>query len=248
MTTKALIVPNWNRYEKADGKKCRTMQWVAVPIAHDGLGYIEIMSHPDGIRMIGGWLLVLQVAARCPVRGLLVSDSGRVLRAREIALKTRAQESDISSSIVALVANGWLQEIEAEEAIRMVSARRPDSIRTTGQDRTGTGQDITGQGQGAGAPPPPTPPGTELLAAALKACHAAGGKPNEREALGEWIALLTNEVRCRDDDECAQAATYLIKAAKRDGITARYARQVEDRIEAARCHIKAERREKNKVA
>jgi len=240
--TKALMVPNWHRYEKADGKKCRTMQWVAVPIAHDGMGYIEIMSHPDGIRMIGGWLLILQTAARCPVRGLLVSDSGRLLLAREIALKTRASEADISACITALLANGWLVEIESEEAIRMVSGRHPDAIRTTGQDRTS--QDKTGQGQGAGAPPPP---GTELLIAALKACHAAGAKPSEREALEEWLALLTNEVRCRDDAEAALAATYLIKAAKRDGISARYARQVGERIEACRCHLAANRRQ-SKVA
>lgn len=242
MTTKALMVPNWSRYEPSDAKKCRVMQWVAVPIAHDGLGYIEIMAHPDGIRMIGGWLLILQTAARCPVRGLLVSDSGRVLRGREIALKTRAQEADINACIELLLANGWLVEIDEGEAVRMLSGSRSDVIRTTGQDRTG--QDKTGE-DSAGAH---TPTGCKFLQTTLKAAGAAGGTPREREALDEWIALTTNEVECRDDMEASEAARWMIRQAKKDGVTARYARQVQDRVESCRCHMEAYRRGKAKVA
>lgn len=146
---KALQVANWKRFEPSDSRKCKNMQWVAVPINHNGLGYLEVMSHPDGIRMIGGWLLILQVAAQCPKRGLLVADSGRILGAREIALKTRAQEKDIRACVTLLLANGWLEEIE-------MSGQHPDGIRTasglqyiTVQDRGGDPDDT---------PPPPAPP------------------------------------------------------------------------------------------
>ena len=146
---KALQVTNWSRFEPSDSRKCKSMQWVAVPINHSGLGYLEVMSHPDGIRMIGGWLLILQVAAQCPKRGLLVADSGRILGAREIALKTRAQEKDVRACIALLLSNGWLEEVEA-------SGQHPDNIRTT----SGL-QDITGQDRGEhpeDTPPPPASP------------------------------------------------------------------------------------------
>jgi hypothetical protein len=144
----ALQVANWSRFEPSDSRKCKSMQWVAVPINHNGLGYLEVMSHPDGIRMIGGWLLILQVAAQCPKRGLLVADSGRILGAHEIALKTRAQEKDIKSCIALLLENGWLEEVES-------SGQHPDNIRTTSglQDRT-----VQDRGGHPEAPPAPASP------------------------------------------------------------------------------------------
>lgn len=143
---KALRVTKWEKFEKSDSKKCVTMSWVSVPINHSGLGYLEIMSHPDGIRMIGGWLLILQIAAQCPTRGLLVADSGRLIGAREIALKTRAQEKDISDCITLLLQNGWLEEVE-------VSGQHPDSIRTPSGLQYSTVQNKTGETRERATPP-----------------------------------------------------------------------------------------------
>lgn len=134
----AYRIKDWGRYMPADARKCTVMQWVAVPINHDGMGYIEIMARPDGVRIVGGWLLILQVAARCPERGLLVSDGGRILRAREIALKTRAQEQDISAALSACLEQGWIEEVE-------VSGCRPDAVQTTSRLQDRTEQDITEQ-------------------------------------------------------------------------------------------------------
>jgi len=146
---KALRISNWSLFEKSDSGKCKTMAWVAVPTNHDGLGYLELMSHPDGIRMIGGWLLILQVASKCPTRGLLVADSGRILGAREIALKTRSNEADIKACIATLLENGWLEEVDSSgqhpDTIRTASGHHPDY--KTRQDRTEqdkTEQDNTG--------------------------------------------------------------------------------------------------------
>lgn len=149
----AYRIKDWHRYMPADAKKCSVMQWVAVPINHDGMGYIEIMARPDGVRIVGGWLLILQVAARCPERGLLVSDGGRILRAREIALKTRSSEADISATIETCLENGWIEEVE-------VSGSHPEAIRKPSGLHYITEQDITGhdkkEGE-AGKPATPEP-------------------------------------------------------------------------------------------
>lgn len=152
MTT-AYRIKDWHRYMPADAKKCSVMQWVAIPINHDGMGYIEIMARPDGVRIVGGWLLILQVAARCPERGLLVSDGGRVLRAREIALKTRSSEDDISAALAACLEQEWIEEVE-------VSGCRPDAVRMPSRLQDRTGQDITEQDKTereAGKPATPEP-------------------------------------------------------------------------------------------
>jgi hypothetical protein len=214
---KALRVPNWSRYMPADAKKCTVMQWVAVPIAHDGLGYIELMAHPDGIRMIGGWLLILQTAARCPVRGLLVSDSGRILRAREIALKTRAQESDITACIETLLDNGWLEEIDGDEAIRIASGQHPDGIRTTGQDRTGENR------RGEDAHPSPGKPANarEALVKHLRKL----GLPATPETTQEWADLCSGRASCTSAANGLSFITWAVDRAKADGVNLQYPRQ-----------------------
>lgn len=139
---KAIQIANWSRYEKSDSKKCTTMQWVAVPINHNGLSYLELMSHPEGIRTIGGWLLILQLAAQCPKRGLLVADSGRIFGAREIALKTRCNTDDISSCIAVLLEIGWLEMVES-------SGYLPDTVRTVSRPQDKTIQDKTSRAAAA---------------------------------------------------------------------------------------------------
>lgn len=133
---KVYRIAKWTDYEKSDSKKCVTMSWVAVPINHTGLSFLEIMSRPDGLRMVGGWLLILQIAAQCPERGLLVSDSGRIIGAKEIALKTRANESDIKDCIATLLEFGWIEEVE-------VSGQHPDAIRTPSRLQNRTEQNNT---------------------------------------------------------------------------------------------------------
>lgn len=133
---KAIQISNWDRFEKSDNRKCTTMKWVGVPIDHNGLGYLEIMSHPEGVGIIGGWLLILQLAAQCPKRGLLVADSGRIFGAREIALKTRAPEKHISVCIAMLLEIGWIEEVD-------VSGKYPETIPTVSRPQDRTVQDKT---------------------------------------------------------------------------------------------------------
>ena len=142
---KALRITGWERYAPTDAKKCKVMQWVAVPINHEGLGYIEMITRPDGLRTIGGWLLILQVAARCPVRGTLVADSGRILGPREIALKTRTNEGDISACIATLLEARWMEEFD-------LSGQHPDAIRTASGLQDRTVHDITGHNKIQDAP------------------------------------------------------------------------------------------------
>lgn len=190
----AYRICNWSRYEKADSKKCTTMQWVAIPIAHDGMGYIEIMARPDGVRIVGGWLLILQIAARCPTRGLLVTDSGRVLGAREIALKARAQVDDIKTALEVCCEQGWIEEVE-------VSGSRPDAIPTPSRLQDRTRQDKTVQS--AAAPPPAREDAADALG--MDQMQAA---PKARVPKDDWLHWRQTHTRIfigRSDEDGSAA-------------------------------------------
>lgn len=214
----AYRIANWTRYMPADARKCTVMQWVAVPIAHDGMGYIEIMAHPDGIRIVGGWLLILQTAARCPERGLLVSDGGRILRAREIALKTRAREEDIKLALEECCRQNWIEEVE-------VSGQYPDDIRTPSrlQDRTEqnkTRQDKAPRRHVADAPPSLSEvvafvaeidgliPAEEFLDANARDGWMYGRGKGKGKPVMDWMAHYRQWNRRRLADQDAAAPAY----------------------------------------
>lgn len=133
---KAIRVANWERFEKSDHKKCSVMHWIATPNSHDGIGFLTLLTLPDGLRKYGGWHLILQIASKCPTRGLLVSDSGRCIGAKEIALKTRSNEKDISDSIAACLSIGWLEHLE-------VSGNSPEDSGNSPED-SGDPQEFSG--------------------------------------------------------------------------------------------------------
>lgn len=129
-------IVGWARYQHADSKRYASgMPWVKCPTSHTGLGYLEIMDHADGMAHFGAWVLILQVAAKCPPGGILVTDSGKPILARELALKTRGNADIFSSAIDRLVTVGWLEwtEVTADSKLT-ASGQQADSTRTSRQE------------------------------------------------------------------------------------------------------------------
>lgn len=113
---KALAVTCWNtRYENNRTRDMKSMQWVPVPNKHDGMGYTELMDHDDAMSHMGAWLLILQVASKCPQRGLLIDDRGREITSRSLARMTRGESTVFDAAIPRLVDIGWLTWVDIEE-------------------------------------------------------------------------------------------------------------------------------------
>ena len=111
--TQALCISGWSRYMHADCKRSASMPWVKCPTSHSGLAYLELMDHPNGMAHFAAWILILQVAAKNPTAdGMLITDSGRILGARELALKTKGNRDFFDEAIKRLLAIGWLEEVE----------------------------------------------------------------------------------------------------------------------------------------
>jgi hypothetical protein len=82
-------VKNWDEvFEKSQMRKAKTHHWVAMPIKHDGAGFRRVSIQPNACELFCAWCLIVQVAAKCPCRGVLASDSGEGLDADDLAIKT----------------------------------------------------------------------------------------------------------------------------------------------------------------
>ena len=75
-------------FVKADMRKSRRWQWVAVPVKHDSRGYCRLAAHPRAPEIYCAFQLILQVSCRMPEPGVLANEDGP-LDATDLAMMTR---------------------------------------------------------------------------------------------------------------------------------------------------------------
>lgn len=97
-------------YECSQSRKEQRNRWVAIPNKHDGRGFNRIALHKKSVELFAAWILIVQVASKMPVRGVL-SDKDGPLTAEDIALKTRFPSHifELALSYLILPEIGWMR-------------------------------------------------------------------------------------------------------------------------------------------
>lgn len=93
------------------------MAWVPIPIRQDGDGYTLLMDMPNGAALFGAWIAILQVAARCDVRGTLLRDIGKPHNSDSLSRVTRIPKKLVDEALIFFSSNDvkWLEIIALEE-------------------------------------------------------------------------------------------------------------------------------------
>jgi hypothetical protein len=110
-------VTGWDKiYENNRTRMLKDLMWIPVPNCHDGQGYCILMEDPAGTELLGAWLLILQVASKCPTRGTLARKDGKPHTAATIARQTRSRPEVIQAALDKLTDPeiGWLQVVDSE--------------------------------------------------------------------------------------------------------------------------------------
>ncbi len=131
-----LSIRNWQKhFEKSDLKKCRSTKWIPLPNRWDGKGFRRIMRLKDGESIFCAWVLMVQIASRCPKRGVLVDDDGPLTPA-DLSDKTGCKEKTFERAIEVLSSKeiAWISiDYSTENAGNFRDS--PEKIGL--QDRTG---------------------------------------------------------------------------------------------------------------
>lgn len=161
-----LRVRDWTlHFEHGDMKKVHRMSWVKLPTKQEGDGYRTLIAHERGWAHFGVWNAVLQLAAKCPVRGTLIRDLGYALVPHDPASISRIIGADpalVAEAIPRLLETGWLEEVPVEAA----DLPKPSAVLPKSSDDVGRKDVLQLQGQGQGerqgtpSSPPPSPPAT----------------------------------------------------------------------------------------
>lgn len=187
--TAVYSIRDWTKhFEVAQSNKVKgPLSWVALPTKHDGKGFRRIMRRNDAGDLFAAWILLVEVAAKMPDRGVLADDDGP-LSADCLCDKTGFSASKFQTALKFLSSQeiGWLLVADWEHA----SSTLPPQDRT-GQDRTL--QDKTGQnticGETGSPSSPPVPNGEPAVLT-----FPCDGKPNAwlltESQLAEWRSLF----------------------------------------------------------
>jgi hypothetical protein len=108
---KTYRIKDWNlHFEKAQTRKCQEMKWVAIPNKHDGKSYGRLTHVENWLEVFAVWILLLEVASKCPVRGVLADNDGP-LGDKDLEFKTRCPAASFKRSVSILQDVGWIEVI-----------------------------------------------------------------------------------------------------------------------------------------
>lgn len=176
-------IRNWEAlFETSETRKLDSLRWVATPNAHDGLGYVVLITAPDGPALFGCWNAILQLASRGDKasRGRLERD-GRALTPEDVALLIRMPVELVERTLEMCASDriGWLQLVNHEQAelplgnpaALVANPGRPGSAPATPARMEGKGMErIEGREEKEAAPiaaPKALPTSTEPLPAQI---------------------------------------------------------------------------------
>lgn len=130
-------IRNWDRhFETSQSRKCATLSWVALPNKHDGKSFRRLIRMANGPALYGAWVLIVQVASKCPTRGIL-SDADGPLTAEDIAVKTDTSTGLIAEALEVLSSDGigWIgttSDAEATPSLPADSQHATSALPATG--------------------------------------------------------------------------------------------------------------------
>lgn len=103
-------IKDWDKhFENSESRKVKSLTWVRVTNKHDGKGYRRLVANSKSIQVFCAWNLIIQVASKMPVRGVLCDDDGP-LTTSDLAFKTGFPEHIFSEAFKVLSEPviGWL--------------------------------------------------------------------------------------------------------------------------------------------
>ena len=120
-------INDWdNLFENCASRKLKVLGWVPIPNGHDSVAFSRLMNRKDGAEIFAAWILLIQLASKCHIRGTLQSTDGRPYDAEEMAIKTRAPERIFVKALPYLCSSGWISSEPPLGKSADASAESPD--------------------------------------------------------------------------------------------------------------------------
>lgn len=124
--TVAYRIKDWNvHFENNRTRELKRLEWVPIPTKHDSDGFTQLMSHPNGTAHYGAWVLIVEVAAKCKVRGTLsrygagfshdAAGGVKAYDSESLSRVCRGSAEVFAEVLPRLLEIGWLETVNIED-------------------------------------------------------------------------------------------------------------------------------------
>jgi hypothetical protein len=159
-------IKDWKKqYENHRTRELMQMNWVPIPNKMDGIGYTELVEHPNGAAHFGAWIAIVEIASRQDPRGTLptVRGSTSIALSRLSRFPVTLFEEVLPRLLSPEI--GWIEEIAATstEDTAQSRAEEAQSRADIAEGRAKTalyrteGKGMEGNGTEGNAPREPVP-------------------------------------------------------------------------------------------
>jgi hypothetical protein len=159
------VIKNWDStFENSRSREIKTCSYVCVPNKQHGMGFLHIITQPDGPAIIGAWYLILEACSmqHAPRWGYLTDTGtaeGRQWDGRTLALRFRRSEEEFNRALEVLCSQevGWMENTERQNVGR-TSAEQSHILPSEGKGIEGKGIEGKGTSSVGSSVEQPTPP------------------------------------------------------------------------------------------
>jgi hypothetical protein len=111
---KAYAIKDWRTRFLPPGYKVKKgpLVFVGIPTKHDSCGYRRLVAESNGAALYGAWVVLVAVAGKCPVKGVLATD--RPLTPSDLAVRTGLPETVFTELLERASRDdiGWVEEVD----------------------------------------------------------------------------------------------------------------------------------------
>ena len=125
-TNVAYAIKRWSsRFENAQSRRTKDLNHSLTPHELNSTHLEHLMGQEGGVIALAVWHILIQLATRCPQRGLLVNEEGPLTEAA-IAKACHLPESQVSRALDLLTSDaiGWLDIVECPRQVLVTGSMR----------------------------------------------------------------------------------------------------------------------------
>ena len=103
-------IVDWEKhFEIAQSRRSgKAHRWVAIPNRHDSRGYRRIMRQKNPELIFTAWMLLVQLASRAHIRGILADSEGKEYTTEDLEILTDYSKEKFDTAIPFLIEIGWV--------------------------------------------------------------------------------------------------------------------------------------------
>ena len=121
-------IRDWDKlFENSKTRSLARLDWVPFSNRHDGSSYRLLVGKDDGPALFGAFIVMVEVASRCKVRGVLIRENDQPHTSESLAAVTGFPAALLSDALEILSNDdiGWIEKGSRDEALGKISAADP---------------------------------------------------------------------------------------------------------------------------